>query len=373
MACSTVWVSRGAPPIANAALILSLPCPGIEHVGVARDRHRRRLRAGPERRQWTSRMVSVRPLPMSPPVARSCCCSAVRPWRLSEPDEQPVGAAAGAGPIGVVRQHRLAVQRRVEPHGSADDAGAGQQQARSAGSTASTRPQRRLRRVFGATPGAGAGVGGPPRSAVRRRAAGGGAAAATAVAADGLIGRRWRRAGFAANHLRRFRPRRRRWDRPRGRPRSGDRSPSTWITYVPGPGAAGCSRQRGSGAGAQAVDERATHQHPDGLAQSGHVVHRLVEAAAGCRGRRRRLRRETARRTGRGPAAGPVRGAAARAAWTPVARRRRCGRCPGARASWIRSRRTGRAGLRAGPPALTGSAPVASVTTTESISSRSRL
>ena len=54
--------------------------------------------------RWISRMVSVRPLPMSPPVARSCCCSADRPWRLSEPDEQPVGAAPGCRPVGVVRQ-----------------------------------------------------------------------------------------------------------------------------------------------------------------------------------------------------------------------------------------------------------------------------
>src|SRR5271166_2106039 len=71
----------------------------------------------------------------------------------------------------------------------------------------------------------------------------------------------------------------------RGRRSSGDRSPFTWITYVfaptisgtiqrGGPLKGGCSKLS---AGAQPVQERATHQHPDGLAQSGHVVHRLVE------------------------------------------------------------------------------------------------
>ena len=40
--------------------------------------------------------------------------------------EQPVGATAGCRPIGVILQRRLAAQRRVEPHGSDDDAGAGQ-------------------------------------------------------------------------------------------------------------------------------------------------------------------------------------------------------------------------------------------------------
>ena len=46
------------------------------------------------------------------------------------------------------------------------------------------------------------------------------------------------------------------------RGRSGDRSPFTPDNLA---------------AGAQSVDERATHQRPDRPAQPGHVVHRLVE------------------------------------------------------------------------------------------------
>ena len=42
----------------------------------------------------TSRMVSVRPLPMSPPVASSACCSGVSSCLLSEPDEQPCCAVS---------------------------------------------------------------------------------------------------------------------------------------------------------------------------------------------------------------------------------------------------------------------------------------
>ena len=38
MACSTVCANSGGPPSENAALILSLPLPGIGDVGVARDR-----------------------------------------------------------------------------------------------------------------------------------------------------------------------------------------------------------------------------------------------------------------------------------------------------------------------------------------------
>ena len=46
---------------------------------------------------WTSSMVSVRPLPVSPPVASACCCSTVRPWRLSEPTSSQVLPRPDAG------------------------------------------------------------------------------------------------------------------------------------------------------------------------------------------------------------------------------------------------------------------------------------
>ena len=48
----------------------------------------------------TSRMVSVRPLPTSPPVANSACCCSVRSARLSDPTssqfvpEPPAGRPA---------------------------------------------------------------------------------------------------------------------------------------------------------------------------------------------------------------------------------------------------------------------------------------
>jgi hypothetical protein len=45
----------------------------------------------------TNRMVSVRPLPTSPPVASSACYSGVRPWRLSEPTSSHVVPLAAAG------------------------------------------------------------------------------------------------------------------------------------------------------------------------------------------------------------------------------------------------------------------------------------
>ena len=48
----------------------------------------------------TSRMVSVRPLPISPPVASSACCSGVRPWRLSEPTSSQVVPLPAAGRSG---------------------------------------------------------------------------------------------------------------------------------------------------------------------------------------------------------------------------------------------------------------------------------
>ena len=48
----------------------------------------------------TNRMVSVRPLPMSPPVASSACCSGVRPWRLSDPTSSQVVPLAAAGRSG---------------------------------------------------------------------------------------------------------------------------------------------------------------------------------------------------------------------------------------------------------------------------------
>ena len=45
----------------------------------------------------TTRMVSVRPLPVSPPVASASCCSVVRPWRLSEPTSNQVLPCPAAG------------------------------------------------------------------------------------------------------------------------------------------------------------------------------------------------------------------------------------------------------------------------------------
>ena len=63
----------------------------------------------------TSRMVSVRPAPRSPPVASSVCCSGVRCCRLSDPIEQPRRAGAGGGAFGVVGQRRDPVQRGVHP------------------------------------------------------------------------------------------------------------------------------------------------------------------------------------------------------------------------------------------------------------------
>ena len=63
----------------------------------------------------TSRMVSVRPVPMSPPVASSACCSGVRSLAAVRPDEQPGGALAGGRALGVVGQRGDPVQRRVHP------------------------------------------------------------------------------------------------------------------------------------------------------------------------------------------------------------------------------------------------------------------
>jgi hypothetical protein len=48
----------------------------------------------------TSRMVSVRPLPMSSPVVSSACCCGVRPWRLSEPTSSHVVPLPVAGRSG---------------------------------------------------------------------------------------------------------------------------------------------------------------------------------------------------------------------------------------------------------------------------------
>ena len=42
-------------------------------------------------------------------------------------DQQPGGAPPGRGPAGIVRQHRLAVQRGLHPQRAAQDAGADQQ------------------------------------------------------------------------------------------------------------------------------------------------------------------------------------------------------------------------------------------------------
>ena len=48
----------------------------------------------------TSRMVSVRPLPISPPVVKSACCSGVRCCRLSDPTSSQVVPLAAAGRSG---------------------------------------------------------------------------------------------------------------------------------------------------------------------------------------------------------------------------------------------------------------------------------
>ena len=46
---------------------------------------------------WTTRMVSVRPAPTSPPVASAACCSGVRSSRLSDPTSSQLVPAPAAG------------------------------------------------------------------------------------------------------------------------------------------------------------------------------------------------------------------------------------------------------------------------------------
>lgn len=48
----------------------------------------------------TNRIVSVRPVPMSPPVASSACCSGLRCWRLSDPTSSQVVPCATPGRSG---------------------------------------------------------------------------------------------------------------------------------------------------------------------------------------------------------------------------------------------------------------------------------
>ena len=205
MACSTVWVSNGAPPAANAALILSLPLTGDRYVGVAWDRHHCRRGARPDLRhvhQQDGVGAAVADVAAGGQVLLLFGRQTLAAVRA---DEQPVRPAAGCGTVGIVRQRRLAVQATCRAKRPRRGCRRRRAQNESAELSASARPQRRLprlRRVCGA-----AGRGG---AALVVGIAGGVRRSGTAWPAPG-----GRPPGCTANHLRGLWTRLPRRDRPR--------------------------------------------------------------------------------------------------------------------------------------------------------------
>ncbi|CNJ10244.1 Uncharacterised protein [Mycobacterium tuberculosis] len=86
--------------MANAALILSLPPPPAPGIGTYESRGIDTAVGcvlDPNAGRWISRMVSVRPLPMSPPVDSACCCSTDSACRLSDPTSSQLVPRPAAG------------------------------------------------------------------------------------------------------------------------------------------------------------------------------------------------------------------------------------------------------------------------------------
>jgi len=116
---------RPAERVGRVELVVAVP--GDRYVGVARYRHDCGRGVRPQRRHVNQEDR------VGPPVSEVAAGGQVLLLLGGEvlpavrADQQPVATPPGGRPTGIVRQHRLTVQRRLPPQCAAQDAGADQQ------------------------------------------------------------------------------------------------------------------------------------------------------------------------------------------------------------------------------------------------------